>query len=199
MRGARACRSWREALWRQVDSTLRRGEDTRLREHLLQCSNCRQAYELAGSLDRALAAEPLASPAHDFQERVMLGVVAGIQGGRRQPERTRRGKEPSGEAADWWVLLGGLGGALLVVVISISVLSRITLKAVTYAVDSPSSAATAFGEGLAQGFQQGLLALGDSLSVIIQMPLSFGLVLMGALLAATLGWLGHSLSRSSAS
>ncbi len=199
MRGARACRSWREKLWRQVDSTLSPGENTRLREHLSQCSDCRRVYELAGSLDRALAAEPLASPAHDFQKRVMLGVVAGIQGGKHQPERTRRGKELSGEAADWWVLLGGLGGALLVVVISISVLSRITLKAVTYAVDSPSSAATAFGEGLAHGFQQGLLALGDSLSVIVQMPLSFGLVLMGALLAATLGWLGHSLSRSSAS
>lgn len=199
MRGARACRSWREALWRQVDSALSPEESTHLREHLSQCSDCRQAYELAGSLDRALAAEPLTSPAHDFQKRVMLGVVAGIQGGKSQPGRTRREKEPSGEAADWWVLLGGLGGALLAAVISISVLSRITLKAVTYAVDSPSSAATAFGEGLARGFQQGLLALGDSLSVILQMPLSFGLILMGALLAVTLGWLGHSLSRSSVS
>ncbi len=199
MRAARACRIWREALWHQVDSALSPEEGSRLREHLSQCSDCRHAYELAGSLDRALAAEPLASLAQNFQERVMLGVVAGIQGGRSQHRSTGREKEPSGEAADWWVLLGGLSGALLAVVISISVLSRITLKAVTYAVDSPSSAATAFGEGLVRGFQQGLLALGDSLTIILQMPLSFGLILMGALLAVSLGWLGHSLSRSSAS
>lgn len=198
MSDGRACRQWRQALWREVDGSLSAGESTRLRAHIDACDSCRKAHELAGRLDQALAAEPLAVPAKEFQDRVMLGLVAGVKGGKLRPGRPHRAQDPSGEAADWWVLLGGLGAALLVVVVSISVLSKLTLNAVSYAVASPSSAAAAFAEGLARGFQQGFAASGDSLAGLLQSPLSFGIVLMGGLLAVTLGWLGLTLSRSSA-
>jgi len=199
MRGARACRRWRQALWRQVDGVLSSEEAAQLRAHIGGCPGCRMVYELAGRLDQVLASSPSAVPAEGFQERVMLGVAAGLKAGAPLPRRTRRARESSGEAGDWWVLLGGLGAALVVVVISISVLSQVTLRAVSYAVSSPTSAASAFAEGLARGFQQGFSVSGDTLTGLTQSPLAFGLILMGGIVAITIGWLGLSLSRSSAS
>jgi hypothetical protein len=149
-------------------------------------------------LDGALAAGGAQIPRQGFEERVLLGIAAGMQGlaepspapraGRPRPDRAAE------EAVDWWILGGGLAAAAFVGIGAISLVPRLAMRA-TMAAASPAAGET----GMAATLLRVLRALGTPGEWLAQWtasPQGLAIVLMAGVLILTLGWLHFSLSRS---
>lgn len=195
----RPCRRWRRAVWREIDGALPAARSRRLQEHRSACPGCRAYFEEALRLDRALATGAVALPRQGFEERVLLGIVAGLGGepapsGAPASTRPRRPSRRAEEAADWWVLGGGLGAAALVGAAAISVVPRLALRATMAAAarePGPSGAAAILERGI-----RTLAASGETIAALVQSPLAGPLMLMAGVLALTLVWIHSALSRS---
>ncbi len=195
MTNSRACRRWRRTVWQEVDGTLAGARRARLLEHVGACEACRRVLELAGRLDQALASEPLTAPARGFEERVFLGLMAGLKGDLARPAPRARARDASSEAGDWWVLGIGLGTAALVAIAAALVLPRLALSAVSTAV-SPRSGATAELGGMLTRIAQVMMSSAETIAGWLQSPLALAIWLMAGVLALTLGWIHLAMSRS---
>jgi anti-sigma factor RsiW len=196
MTAGRACRRWRRAIWAEVDGALPAAEARRLREHLAGCPGCSGALERARRLDRTLAEERLAMPAADFEERVLLGLAAGVErlsdpdrfGG---PEARPPGRDPM-EARDWW-LLAGLGAGALGGLIWLCLAFLPALLTVRAAAPD-QEAATGVVEILDRSIQASA-ATGQAISGFLQAPGVTPLLMLAGILAVTLGCVRLILAR----
>lgn len=194
--GTGACRRRRSEIWKEVDRLLPAARSSRLSAHLESCPACRTHRERARLLDRALAAGGAQIPRQGFEERVLLGIAAGMQGLSEPSAATPRPRRDRAaeEAADWWILGGGLAAAAFVGIGAISLVPRLAMRA-TVAAASPAAGET----GMAAALLRALRALGTPGEWLAQWshsPQGLAIVLMAGVLILTLGWLHFTLSRS---
>jgi anti-sigma factor RsiW len=199
------CRSWRRTLWAEVDGVLPAGRRERLLAHLERCPACREALAAARRVDFALAGEPLRSPSEEFEDEVLMKIVAGVPMGAAFIRRTS-GPDASwggasGEAGgpgdpmrhlDWW-LLGGLAVlGILAVGSGIAVLFD-ALRA------GAASASVAGDPTLTKTFSwltQAPAVLDERIGALLRHRLAVPLGVMAGILAMTLGWVRLTLSRT---
>jgi len=190
----RPCRRFRRDIWREVDGLLSPARSRRLLEHVSSCPGCHAHLEAALHLDRALSKGAPALPREGFEERVLLGIASGLDGepAPAAPAPRRRPSRRAEEAADWWVLGGGLGAAAVVGLLAVSVVPRLALRATMAAAGGGSAPV---GD-TAMRWSRFFAGFGEALTGWIDSPLAAPLILMGGILAITLAWIHFTLSRS---
>jgi anti-sigma factor RsiW len=198
MSGARGCRRWRRAIWAEVDGSPSAAESRRLRQHLAGCPGCHEALEQARRLDRTLAVERLEAPRADFEERVVLGLAAGVESlsdpaaDPYHPEEYRPpGSDPM-EARDWWLVAGlgavALGGLTWICVAFLPALLTVTAAA-------PERAAPPGVVELLDRSIQASTVTGQAISGFLRAPGVAPILMLAGILAVTLGCVRFVLAR----
>jgi len=204
MIGRWTCRRWRRAVWSDVDGTLSATQAARLRSHLETCAACRAAHAQALRMDGLLRSEPLIEAPDEMEDRVILGIVAGM--GLAESRRGARGRAAAGPAADavakgdpmgpweWWIL----GGFLLfgVGMIGWVVVALVPALLTTGAAAAPATPAaqSAVLDSMSRGLEV-TAATGRALTSFLQSPLGGPIATMIGVLALSLGIFRLAISR----
>ncbi len=204
MIGRWTCRRWRRAVWSDVDGTLSASQAARLRSHLEGCAACRAVHAQARRMDGLLRSEPLIQAPDEMDDRVILGIVAGM--GFAESRRRARGRAAAGPVRgdgskgdpmgpwEWWIL----GGFLL---FGVGMIGWVVVALVPALLTTSAAAAPvvpAAQPGVLDTMTRGLeatAATGRTLTAFLQSPLGGPIATMIGVLALSLGIFRLAISR----
>ena len=199
MIGLWSCRRFRRSLWNDIDGLLPAAGKARLQSHLQTCPSCRVLADQARRIDRILMHEPPVEPPDEFEERVILGIAAGMGlagAARRGPAAGT--DDPAGKgdpmgAWEWWIL----GGFL---VFGVAVVGWLLMAIVPALLTPTTPAAQGARPGALDVLTRSLDASGasvQSVTSILQSPLGGPILVLAGVLAFSLGIVRLALSRPS--
>jgi anti-sigma factor RsiW len=205
MIGRWTCRRWRRAVWSDVDGTLSAAPAARLRAHLDRCADCRAAHTQARRMDSLLRSEPLAEAPDDMDDRVVLGIAAGM--GLADARHGSRGRAAGGAADrtdgskgdpmgpwEWWILAGFLVFGVAITIWAVVVIVPALLASGAAAAPAAPAAQGGLVDSLSRGVALSSAAT-RTLTSFLQSPIGGPIASMIGVLALSLGIFRLAISR----